>query len=139
MENIFSRAIAIHIVDSEGSVNVEKILGTLATIFEKPDEQQNQCGFDAFQMFLTRRWRQVLLLFVNHPSMECRAMGYRVLTNSRFWEKCDGVEGCEPSTVAKTLLDAWFRNMKGRYLKVEVDDEISAIEEHQNLSKFELF
>lgn len=133
----------MHIVDSGGAVNVEKILGNLAMIFEKSDEmsadKQHQFGFDAFQKYLTSRWRQVLLLFVNHPSVKCRAMGYRVLTNSRFWERSREVEGCEPATVAKTLLDAWFRNMKGRYLKIGSDDETPAIEEHQQLSKLPSF
>ncbi|EPB86854.1 hypothetical protein HMPREF1544_06379 [Mucor circinelloides 1006PhL] len=135
LENIFSKAIAMHIADSEGSVNIEKILANLAMLFEPPDNTspQQQPGFHAFQAYLTSHWRQVLLLFLNHPSMECRAMGYRVLTNSHFWEKSAHVEGCDPQTISKLLMDAWFRHIKGRYLRFGQEEEISVVDEQQRL------
>ncbi|KAK4514590.1 uncharacterized protein ATC70_002189 [Mucor velutinosus] len=135
LENIFSKAIAMHIADSEGSVNIEKILANLAMLFEPPDNSspQQQPGFHAFQAYLTSHWRQVLLLFLNHPSMECRAMGYRVLTNSHFWENSAHVEGCDPQTIAKLLMDAWFRHIKGRYLRFGQAEEISVVDEQQRL------
>ncbi|KAI7891780.1 uncharacterized protein EV154DRAFT_507174 [Mucor mucedo] len=131
LENIFSRAIAMHIADSEGSVNVEKILSNLAMLFQ-PDSSQRP-GFDAFKTYLSSHWRQVLLLFLNHPSMECRAVGYRVLTNSRFWENTNKVEGCDAQTISKLLVDAWFRHIKGRYVRYGQQEEISAINEQQRL------
>ena len=56
----------MHIADSEGSVNIEKILANLAMLFEPPDNSspQQQPGFHAFQAYLTSHWRQVLLLFL---------------------------------------------------------------------------
>lgn len=132
LENIFSRAIAMHIADSEGSVNVEKILGNLAMLFEEPDDMARP-GFLAFKTYLTSHWRQVLLLFLNHPSMECRAMGYRVLTNSKFWENTNTVEGCDAQTISKLLVDAWFRHIKGRYLRFGQEEEISVVNEQQRL------
>ncbi|CAO3653584.1 unnamed protein product [Mucor fragilis] len=135
LENIFSKAIAMHIADSEGSVNIEKILANLAMLFEPPDNSspQQQPGFHAFQAYLTSHWRQVLLLFLNHPSMECRAMGYRVLTNSHFWENSAHVDGCDPQTISKLLMDAWFRHIKGRYLRFGQEEEISVVDEQQRL------
>ncbi|KAI7903443.1 uncharacterized protein BX663DRAFT_506527 [Cokeromyces recurvatus] len=138
LENIFSRAIAMHIVDSGGSINVEKILGNLAMLFEPlSTNQDNKAspGFQSFQTYITCHWRQVLLLFLNHPSIECRAMGYRVLTNSRFWENCDTVEGCDSQTISKLLIDAWFRLMKGRYqlfIGKEIEDRM-VVNEQQRL------
>lgn len=132
LERIFSRTIAMHIADSEGSMNVEKILGNLAMLFENQD-QLSKTGFQAFKAYLTSHWRQVLLLFLNHPSMECRAMGYRVLRNSRFWENVDTVEGCESHAIAKVLMDAWFRHIKGRYVRFGQDEEITVVEEQQRL------
>jgi hypothetical protein len=135
LENIFSRAIAMHIADSEGSVNVEKILGNLAMLFEESAQIEARPGFIAFKMYLSSHWRQVLLLFLNHPSMECRAMGYRVLTNSRFWEQDIASEGSDPHTISKLLMDAWFRHMKGRYLRFGQEEEIMVVDEQQRLSK----
>ncbi len=132
LENIFSRAIAMHIADSEGSVNVEKILGNLAMLFEESNETTRP-GFLAFQYYLTSHWRQVLLLFLNHPSMECRAMGYQVLTNSKFWENANTVEGCDSQTISKLIIDAWFRHIKGRYLRFGQEEEISVVDEQQKL------
>lgn len=125
----------MHIADSEGSVNIEKILANLAMLFEPPDNStpQQQPGFHAFQAYLTSHWRQVLLLFLNHPSMECRAMGYRVLTNSHFWENSAHVDGCDPQTISKLLMDAWFRHIKGRYLRFGQEEEISVVDEQQRL------
>lgn len=133
LENIFSRAIAMHIADSEGSVNVEKILGNLAMLFEPTDAAVERPGFIAFKTYLTSHWRQVLLLFLNHPSMECRAMGYRVLTNSKFWENTNTVEGCDAQTISKLLVDAWFRHIKGRYVRYGQSEEIAVVNEQQRL------
>ncbi|KAG2235126.1 hypothetical protein INT48_006507 [Thamnidium elegans] len=132
LESIFSRAIAMHIADSEGSVNVEKILSNLAMLFEEQNDVAKP-GFEAFKAYLTSHWRQVLLLFLNHPSMECRAMGYRVLRNSRFWENTNTVEGCDAQTISKLLIDAWFRHVKSRYLRFGQEEEISVVEEQQSL------
>lgn len=132
LENIFSRAIAMHIADSEGSVNVEKILANLAMLFEVSSDTAKP-GFDAFKTYLTSHWRQVLLLFLNHPSMECRAVGYRVLTNSRFWENTNTVEGCDAQTISKMLIDAWFRHIKGRYVRFGQEEEIAVADEQQKL------
>ncbi|CEP19966.1 hypothetical protein [Parasitella parasitica] len=135
LERIFSKAIAMHIADSEGSVNIEKILSNLAMLFEPPDNStpQQQPGFHAFQSYLTAHWRQVLLLFLNHPSMECRAMGYRVLANSHFWENSSHIDGCDPQTISKLLIDAWFRHVKGRYLQFGQEKESSVVDEQQRL------
>lgn len=132
LEIIFSRAIPMHIADSGGSVNVEKILGNLAMLFEESNGIARP-GFLAYQAYLTSHWRQVLLLFLNHPSMECRAVGYRVLTNSRFWENTDTVEGCESSLISRLIIDAWFRHMKGRYLRFGEEEETLVVNEQQKL------
>ncbi|KAI8884347.1 hypothetical protein K501DRAFT_247853 [Backusella circina FSU 941] len=136
LENIFSRAIAMHIADSEGSVNVEKILGNLAMLFEESAQIEARPGFNAFKMYLSSHWRQVLLLFLNHPSMECRAMGYRVLTNSRFWEQDITSEGSDPHTISKLLMDAWFRHIKGRYLRFGQEEERMVVDEQQRLISY---
>jgi hypothetical protein len=133
LENIFSRTIAIHMLDSEGSVNVEKILGNLAMLFEISSNDTVLPGFNAFKTYLTSHWRQVLLLFLNHPSMECRAVGYRVLTNSRFWENTNTIAGCDTQTISKLLMDAWFRHIKGRYLRFGQEEEIAVVDEQQRL------
>ncbi|KAI9470965.1 MAG: hypothetical protein EXX96DRAFT_373932 [Benjaminiella poitrasii] len=138
LENIFSRAIAMHIVDSGGSINVERILGNLAMLFEPlpngNNEEAIEPGFQSFQAYLTSHWRQVLLLFLNHPSMDCRAMGYRVMTNSRFWENHSTVEGCDPQTISKLLMDAWFRFMKGRYQRLgQKSEDVMVADEQQRL------
>ncbi|KAI8636683.1 hypothetical protein BD408DRAFT_376494 [Parasitella parasitica] len=135
LERIFSKAIAMHIADSEGSVNIEKILSNLAMLFEPSDNStpQQQPGFHAFQSYLTAHWRQVLLLFLNHPSMECRAMGYRVLANSHFWENSSHIDGCDPQTISRLLIDAWFRHVKDRYLLFGEEKEISVVDEQQRL------
>ncbi|CAO3655497.1 unnamed protein product [Mucor hiemalis] len=132
LEIIFSRAIPMHIANSGGSVNVEKILGNLAMLFEKSNDVARP-GFLAYQAYLTSHWRQVLLLFLNHPSMECRAVGYRVLTNSRFWENTDTVEGCEAQLISRLIIDAWFRHIKGRYLRFGEVEEVSVVNEQQKL------
>jgi hypothetical protein len=138
LEKIFSRALPMHIADNEGSVNVEKILGNLAMLFEPVEDipQQQQPGFHAFQSYLTGHWSQVLVLFLNHPSMECRAMGYRVLTHSRFWEHASTkTKGCDPYQISNVLIDAWFRHIKGRYLRYGQEEEIAVVDEHQRLGK----
>ncbi|KAI8357829.1 hypothetical protein EDC96DRAFT_445820, partial [Choanephora cucurbitarum] len=129
LENIFSKAIAMHIVDNEGSVNIEKILSNLAMLFGS--SEQDKPGFSAFQQYIVGHWRQVSLLFLNHPSIECRVMGYRVLCHSRFWQHIS-VE--EYPVVSKLLMDAWFRHMKGRYVRLSQQDETHIIEEQQKLN-----
>ncbi|KAI8978007.1 hypothetical protein BDB01DRAFT_800369 [Pilobolus umbonatus] len=136
LQVIFSQAIAMHIADSEGSVNVEKILGNLAMLFE--ESNQVQCvtipGFDAFQKYFTNHWRQVLLLFLNHPSLECRAMGYRLLANSHFWEHSSGKTGdCDPQVISNVLINAWFRHMKNRYMRYGEKEELLVVNEQQRL------
>ncbi|RCH95702.1 hypothetical protein CU098_009302, partial [Rhizopus stolonifer] len=131
LEQIFSKAIAMHIADNEGSVNIEKILGNLAMLFA-PFEGDKP-GFDAFQKYMVNHWRQVSLLFLNHPSIQCRAMGYRVLTHSRFWQH---IATEEFTTVSKLLMDAWFRHIKGRYLRVNLEEELCVIEEQQKLISY---
>ncbi|KAI8381292.1 uncharacterized protein BYT42DRAFT_613082 [Radiomyces spectabilis] len=137
LEKIFSKTIAMHIADSEGSINVEKILGNLAMLFEAPvqsDDQHNtQLIFDAFKDYIAHYWRQVLLLFLNHPSMECRTLGFRVLSNSRFWEQETPIHGADPVTISKSILDAWFRHMKHRYLHIGERDETHLLDELQRL------
>ncbi|KAI8386898.1 hypothetical protein BD560DRAFT_383128 [Blakeslea trispora] len=119
LENIFSKAIAMHIVDNEGSVNIEKILSNLAMLFGSTE--QDKPGFSAFQQYIVSHWRQVSLLFLNHPSIECRVMGYRHVSIEEY------------SVVSKLLMDAWFRHMKGRYVRSNQQDEMVMIEEQQKL------
>ncbi|KAI9322182.1 hypothetical protein BX666DRAFT_585259 [Dichotomocladium elegans] len=134
LERIFSKAIAMHIANSKGSVNVEKILANLAMLFEesKYDQTLSRPGFKAFQTYIAHHWRQVLLLFVNHPSMECRALGYRVLRHSKLWDEIV-VDQIDPTTIAKLLTDAWFRHMKSRYLYSDKPEEASVLDELENL------
>ncbi|KAI8988220.1 hypothetical protein BDF20DRAFT_815696, partial [Mycotypha africana] len=134
LDNIFSRAIAMHIADSEGAVNVEKILGNLALLFEHDSTAPNEptAGFQAFHSYMTTHWRQVTLLFLNHPSMECRAVGYRVLTNSKFWLPITNKDDLQ--TIAKLFVDAWFRNLKGRYVQCgqpQEEKDINAIQQEK--------
>ncbi|KAL0086510.1 hypothetical protein J3Q64DRAFT_1497473 [Phycomyces blakesleeanus] len=138
LEKIFSHAIALHIADSEGSVSVEKILGNLAMLFEETGEAYGpdgtRPGFSSFQMYIVDHWQQVLLLFVSHPSMECRAMGYRVLANSKLWEHTGS--NIQPIQISKMLTEAWFRHMKHRFLRItpqEREEEVSVLEELERL------
>lgn len=141
--SIFSKAIATHIANSAGAVNVQKILANITLLFEdggSQDEEKSNArpGFNAFQLYIMQHWRQVLLLFVNHPSMECRSLGYRMLTVSKLWEY-DMVEGAsdyiDPNVLARLLTDAWFRHMKNRYLYFEKETEASVLDEFENLSE----
>ncbi|KAI9025155.1 hypothetical protein CLU79DRAFT_744317 [Phycomyces nitens] len=138
LEKIFSHAIALHIADSEGSVSVEKILANLAMLFEETDEAYGldgiRPGFSAFQTYIVDHWQQVLLLFVSHPSMECRAMGYRVLANSKLWKHTGA--NVQPIQISKMLTEAWFRHMKHRFLRItpqEREEEVSVLEELERL------
>ncbi|KAI7862285.1 hypothetical protein BDF14DRAFT_1876715 [Spinellus fusiger] len=140
LENIFSKAIALHIANSEGAVSVEKILGNLAMLFEVCEEVYPRAGaprpgFLAFQAYIVGHWQQVLLLFVSHPFMECRAMGYRVLANSRLWEATG--EDVQPMLLSKMLMEAWFRHMKHRFLRItlhEREEENYVLDELQRLT-----
>ena len=108
LEDIFSKTIEVHIADSEDSVDIERIFVNLAMLSELPDNttSQQQPGFHAFQAYHTSHWRQALLLFLNHPSMECRVMGYRALVSSHFGENSAHADGCDPQTVSKLLIYA---------------------------------
>ncbi|KAF7720960.1 hypothetical protein EC973_005673 [Apophysomyces ossiformis] len=121
LEKVFSKAIAVHIADSEGSVNIEKILANLAMLYEKDvhgrDRFDTRPGFHIFKSYMASHWKQVLLLFVNHPSIECQVMGYNLLSNARFWEREPGnVEAVDPQVLSKILMDSWFRHMKNQYI-----------------------
>ncbi|KAI9281945.1 hypothetical protein BY458DRAFT_205046 [Sporodiniella umbellata] len=107
LEIIFSKTIAIHIADT---IQIEKILSNLAALYE---DDQNKPGFEAFQTYIGLHSRQVLLIFINHPSITCRVMGYRVLNNSKFYQR---IVASEQEALSKLLVDAWFRHLKGRYL-----------------------
>ncbi|KAG0183512.1 hypothetical protein DFQ28_010570 [Apophysomyces sp. BC1034] len=138
LEKIFSKAIAVHIADSEGSVNVEKILGNLAMLFEETVHSEDRFdarpGFNAFKLYITNHWKQVLLLFVNHPSIDCQVMGYHLLTNARFWEDEVGkVATVDPLVLSKSLMDSWFRHMKNQYIHFREDGENFVLDEIQHL------
>ncbi|KAI8145077.1 hypothetical protein BJV82DRAFT_512386 [Fennellomyces sp. T-0311] len=134
LERVFSKAIAMHIANSGGSINVEKILTNLSMLFEEaPDSSYiNRPGFNAFQSYMKQRCRQVLLLFVNHPSMECRALGYRVLSHSHFWE--EDSTNVDSASISKLLMDAWFRHMKSRYTFFKENDESLVLDELEHLN-----
>ncbi|KAG1048901.1 hypothetical protein G6F43_008738 [Rhizopus delemar] len=112
LENIFSKTIAIHIADT---TQIEKILCNLAMLYEDNTSTQKS-GFDAFQNYISSHSRQVLLIFINHPSVTCRIMGYRVLNNSKFYKQI-ALQEQEPTS--RLLMDVWFRHLKARYLKQE--------------------
>ncbi|CDS02907.1 hypothetical protein LRAMOSA00309 [Lichtheimia ramosa] len=138
--SIFSKAIATHIANSAGAVNVQKILANITLLFEDcyQDEEKSSVrpGFSAFQLYIMQHWRQVLLLFVNHPSMECRALGYRMLTVSKLWEYdkvAEASDYIDPNVLAKLFTDAWFRHMKSRYLYFEKETEASVLDEFEDL------
>ncbi|KAI9276960.1 hypothetical protein BDA99DRAFT_494530 [Phascolomyces articulosus] len=139
LEQVFSKAIAMHIASAGGSINVEKILTNLSMLFEEAPERNynNRPGFDAFKRYMKLRWRQVLLLFVNHPSMECRALGYRLLSRSHFWENSgetgSAAKNVDPMMISKLLMDAWFRHMKSRYTFFKENEEESVLNELENL------
>ena len=131
----------MHIANAGGSINVEKILANLSMLFEDASESDchNRPGFDAFKRYMKQRWRQVLLLFVNHPSMECHALGYRLLSHSHFWQNSgdagSAAKSVDPMTISKLLMDAWFRHMKSRYTFFKENQEESVLDELENLSK----
>ncbi|KAI7850060.1 hypothetical protein BDC45DRAFT_263348 [Circinella umbellata] len=139
LEQVFSKAIAMHIANAGGSINVEKILANLSMLFEdaRENDYHNRPGFDAFKRYMKQRWRQVLLLFVNHPSMECRALGYRLLSHSHFWENSgetgSDAKSVDPMIISKLLMDAWFRHMKNRYTFFKENQEESVLDELENL------
>lgn len=123
-------------------MNVQKILANITLLFEDcyQDEEKSSVrpGFSAFQLYIMQHWRQVLLLFVNHPSMECRALGYRMLTVSKLWEYdkvAEASDYIDPNVLAKLFTDAWFRHMKSRYLYFEKETEASVLDEFEDLSK----
>jgi hypothetical protein len=124
LENIFSKTIAIHIADT---AQIEKILCNLAMLYEDNTSTQKS-GFDAFQNYISSHSRQVLLIFINHPSVTCRIMGYRVLNNSKFYKQI-ALQEQEPTS--RLLMDVWFRHLKARYLKQE---DAQVIDMQQTLS-----
>ncbi|KAI9493067.1 hypothetical protein BDB00DRAFT_407542 [Zychaea mexicana] len=139
LEQVFSKAIAMHIANSGGSINVEKILTNLSMLFEEASDSNyySRPGFNAFKNYMKQRWRQVLLLFVNHPSMECRALGYRALRHSHFWENSGdsdmAAKSVDPMSISKLLMDAWFRHMKSRYTFFKENHEESVLDELEYL------
>lgn len=122
---------AMHIADAEGSASVKRILSNLSMLFEDSSDP-NDATYDTFKAYIASHWRQVLLLFVNHPSMECRALGYKVLSLSQMWD----YKGQDPVVISKLLMDAWFRHMKNRYMWFWQEDEKSVLDELENLSKY---
>lgn len=113
MENIFSKTIAIHIANT---TQIEKILGNLAALYE---DSQKEPGYQAFHAYINSHSRQVLLVFINHPSTACRVMGYRVLNNSKFYQQMNPQD---QEHLSQLLVDAWFRHLKGRYFGQESKD-----------------
>ncbi|CEG70828.1 hypothetical protein RMATCC62417_06653 [Rhizopus microsporus] len=113
LENIFSKTIAIHIANT---TQIEKILGNLAALYE---DSQKEPGYQAFHAYINSHSRQVLLVFINHPSTACRVMGYRVLNNSKFYQQMNPQD---QEHLSQLLVDAWFRHLKGRYFGQESKD-----------------
>ncbi|ORE01606.1 hypothetical protein BCV72DRAFT_252980 [Rhizopus microsporus var. microsporus] len=113
LENIFSKTIAIHIANT---TQIEKILGNLAALYE---DSQKEPGYQAFHTYINSHSRQVLLVFINHPSAACRVMGYRVLNNSKFYQQMNPQD---QEHLSQLLVDAWFRHLKGRYFGQESKD-----------------
>ncbi|ORY92096.1 hypothetical protein BCR43DRAFT_80196 [Syncephalastrum racemosum] len=134
----FHKTIAAHVVsNSEDTVELENVLFNLSMLFEDVDNMPQKKTAHAFKEYMVLHWRQVLMLFVSHPSMESRLLGYRLLRHSHFWEFSVGyVEGFTPDIMAKQLAAAWFRHMKNRYLLLEgalqdvVADELSSFISH---------
>lgn len=130
----FHKVIAARVVsNTEDTVELENVLFNLSMLFEEVDSMPQKKTAHAFKTYIVSHWRQVLMLFVSHPSMESRLLGYRLLRRSHFWEFSVGsVEGFTPDTMAKQLASAWFRHMKNRYLLLSdalqdaVADELSS-------------
>lgn len=120
---------AIQIASSEGSLSVVRILGNLAMIFD--DDQVDKVG--GYRHYVTQHWREIMLLFVNHPSMECRALGYKVLRQSGFWQ--DTRATTDTWKTAKILIDGWFQHMKNRYTWQDEKNEALVLDELEALSK----
>lgn len=64
--------------------------------------------------------------------MECRTLGYKVLLLSELWNYDNRGD---PAAVSKLMMNAWFRQMKARYLLFSQEDEKSVLDELESLSK----
>ncbi|ORX61582.1 hypothetical protein DM01DRAFT_1125400 [Hesseltinella vesiculosa] len=112
LEQAFSKAMSMNISsDSDASLVVERILGNVARLFDANDHRQ---GSENFSVYMSTHWSQVMLLFLNHPSSECRGVGYQLLANSCFWQQPTVLPPKE--ILCKVLIDNWFRLLRNRYL-----------------------
>lgn len=142
--------------NNEDVSKVETIFGNLAILSDEKPADQTKIKVDmppipsslhqSFADYISSHCRQIMLLFINHPSTTCRAMGYRVLSNSRFWEQDQQSQPTDTSAICKSLSDSWFRLLKTRYNLApgEGDDDDGSVPDEkldiglvelQNLSK----
>jgi hypothetical protein len=134
LEQLFSKAMALNITGNDNDVSkVEIIFGNLAILSDERPADQTKIKVDlppissslhqSFADYISSHCRQVMLLFINHPSINCRAMGYRVLSNSRFWQQDHQLQPTDTSAICKLLCDSWFRLLKNRYNLAPDDDD----------------
>ncbi|ORZ17116.1 hypothetical protein BCR42DRAFT_413953 [Absidia repens] len=129
LEQLFSKAMALNITgNNEDTAKVENIFGNLAIISN--DQQGNPMDtslspslLESFSFYMASHWRQVMVLFLNHPSNNCHAMGYRVLLNSKFWQQDQQLQSDDITTICKTFTDSWFKLLKSRYSLVSDNND----------------
>ncbi|KAI8068013.1 hypothetical protein BC940DRAFT_300120 [Gongronella butleri] len=116
LEQLFAQAMALNVRsngtgDESASATVERILGNTAALF---DVGRARAGSAVFSEYMATHWSQVMLLFLNDPSSQCRGVGYQLLGHSRFWTHANVMPSKE--AVCKVLVENWFRLLRNRYL-----------------------
>ncbi|KAI8332433.1 hypothetical protein BC941DRAFT_436666 [Chlamydoabsidia padenii] len=118
LEQLFSKAMALNLTgNDEDFAKVETIFGNLVILSGDTAELPPIPSFirHSFTDYISSHCTQVMLLFINHPSNTCRAMGYRTLSHSKFWEQDHQLQASDISTMCKLFSDSWFRLLRTRY------------------------